>query len=125
MRESSPLFGLFFLCSDVFAVSQKGQQEKEGAQHVLAACYPSNGFDMQGVKREKRGYEGAAPGDAGGGIKIRITIKIKIGTALEIGLEEPEQQQDIGEVQEEVGSMKTTGPETEQLRIQHVGEPGQ
>ena len=102
--------GCFWLRHSGFRIADIGaerEQEEERAEHILALRNPGDRLDMQGMQREQRRHHEAAPE----------------------GTRHPPQQQ---EQQQRIGDMK---PHTyqvlcprlvaEELKVQHVGDPGQ
>ena len=90
----------------IAAVRPQREQEEERAQHILALGHPGHRFHVERVKREKRGHERAAPDGP---------------------RQAPEQAKEedcVGDMKQEVDDVRGSRAGAEQLRVQHVGNPG-
>ena len=84
---------------------QRRQEPKEGGEDILTLGDPSHRLDVQRVDSEQRRNEGAPP------LRARCTTQ------------QGEEQHCVCGVQPDIYQMMGNGIDTEQLDVQHVGEP--
>ena len=88
-------------------IRPEAEQSEKRAQNVLPFSHPVDRFDVQRVHRKEGGDEGAAPQRAGQ------------------FLEQQEQEQRVGDMEEQVGEVMAGRIQLEQLTIEHVRKPGE
>src|ERR1035441_10058857 len=88
-------------------VSSEREEAEEGAEDVFAFADPGDRFDVQRMQSKESGDKGAAPKSAG-----HLP-------------EEQEDQDNIGDVKNQVGQVHLAGAAAEELVIEHVGNPSE
>jgi len=92
---------------DVAEIGRQGEHEEEAAQEILPLRHPGDRFGPQGMDGEEGGDEGTAPGGTGH------------------GLEDEEEEDRDGGVEEEIGQVVAAGVEPIELAIGHMRNPGE
>ena len=88
-------------------VSSEREETEEGAEDVLAFADPGDRFNVQWMQGEDGGDKGAPPKSAG-----HLP-------------EEGKEQRGVGDMQDETRQMHLARAATEELVVEHVGNPGQ
>lgn len=102
-RHSPKDFGLFH----VPRIRSQRQQKEERAEDIFAFSYPSHRLHMSRMQRKQCRHHHAPP------------------KRTRHPLQDAEQQQSIGHVENQIRKMMATRLETEDLTICYVGQPGQ
>jgi hypothetical protein len=93
-------------CLRIAAVGEEREEEKEGAQEILAFGDPGYGFDAERVPGEQCDNECAPPDRA------RQSVK------------QDKKQSTIDAMKQDVDEVMCSGIQAEELAIEHVGQPG-
>ena len=93
--------------ADIVDIGPQGQHPEQGAQDVLALRHPGHRLHVQGMDRKQGGHKGTAPGSG------------------RQAIEDAEKEQDVGQVQQQVGQVVAEGPGPKEFCIELQRQPGQ